>query len=30
VTAGVYCLATTPYGDNTNTGTPKAANPQCP
>lgn len=30
VTAGVYCLATATYGDGTNTGTPKAANPQCP
>jgi hypothetical protein len=30
VTAGVYCLGTTTYGDLTNTGTPRAANPQCP
>ena len=30
VTAGVYCLATAKYGDMSNTGTPKAANPQCP
>lgn len=25
-----FCPATTPYGDNTNLGTPKAANAQCP
>jgi hypothetical protein len=30
VTPGVYCLATTSYGDLSNLGTPKAANPQCP
>lgn len=29
-TAGVWCQGTTPYGDNTNQGTPKAANTQCP
>jgi hypothetical protein len=28
--AGVYCLGATAYGDMTNTGTPKAANAQCP
>ncbi|MDX2088553.1 MAG: lamin tail domain-containing protein [Kofleriaceae bacterium] len=26
----VYCLGAMPYGDNSNQGTPKAANPQCP
>ncbi|HEU0035648.1 MAG TPA: lamin tail domain-containing protein [Kofleriaceae bacterium] len=26
----VWCLGATPYGDGTNTGTPKAANAQCP
>jgi hypothetical protein len=26
----IYCLGSTPYGDNSNQGTPKAANPQCP
>ena len=30
VTAGVYCLGTTPYGDLANKGTPRAANAQCP
>ncbi len=25
-----WCLGQTPYGDNTNQGTPKAANPTCP
>ena len=30
VTAGVYCLGATPYGDLSNQGTPKAANAQCP
>ena len=25
-----WCLGQTPYGDNTNAGTPKAANPACP
>lgn len=30
VTAGVYCLGTTAYGDLMNKGTPKAANAQCP
>jgi hypothetical protein len=27
---GVWCLGATAYGDGTNQGTPKAANPQCP
>ncbi len=30
VTAGVYCLGATTYGDLSNKGTPKAANAQCP
>ncbi len=30
ITAKIYCLAVATYGDNTNTGTPRAANPQCP
>lgn len=30
ITAQTYCLGVAMYGDNSNLGTPKAANPQCP
>ena len=30
IPAAPWCLGATPYGDNTNSGTPRAANAQCP